>query len=438
MLSASRLPLHRLILSLSDALDQVHPKVADHQQRVAYIATQIARHMGYRDRELLTVFHAAVLHDIGLITSENRIAALSLLELERVSWHAEVGYELLRRNPVFEQAAEVIRYHHLAWQYGLGVEFDGREVPLASHMLMLADSVEIGIDRSLPILPQAPSIIARVREQEGSEFHPDCVDAFVEVAQNEAFWLDATSHRIHAVLLKQIDWPVVTIDEETLEPIAELFGRLVDAASPWTAVHSAGVAAASAALATQMHFSPRELHLMRSAGYLHDIGKLSIPTKILDKPGRLTSPELLAVRSHPYVTYQILDTIGGLPQVAEWASFHHERLDGTGYPFRLSDQQLTLGSRIMAVADVFTAMLEDRPHRKGMKMDDALSAIRRMADDGGLDAQVVEVLEHSAEGIDSIRQIEQAEYGAKQVTLANIIHQEPARFPKPALLAMDA
>ena len=129
------------------------------------------------------------------------------------------------------------------------------------------------------------------------------------------------------------DWPTLTIDEVTLGPIAEVFARIVDSASPWTAVHSAGVAATAVALAERLNFSPRELHLMRAAGYLHDLGKLSTPTQILDKPGKLTENEYAAVRAHTYHTYRILDTIGGMPQICEWAAFHHERLDGNGYPF---------------------------------------------------------------------------------------------------------
>jgi HD-GYP domain-containing protein (c-di-GMP phosphodiesterase class II) len=199
-------------------------------------------------------------------------------------------------------------------------------------------------------------------------------------------------------------------------------------------VHSAGVAATAVSLAEELHFSPRELHLMKAAGYLHDLGKLGVPGRILDKPGKLTSEEYLRVKTHTYFTYRILETIGGMQQIAEWAAFHHERLDGKGYPFRLSGDELTLGSRIMAVADVFTALLEDRPYRKGMSLEEALAIINRLVRDGALDGEVVKTLNQQCERIDHIRRSEQVEYGAQQAILFNLTGRE-ARAEEPALLA---
>ncbi len=91
---------------------------------------------------------------------------------------------------------------------------------------------------------------------------------------------------------------------------------------------------------------------MRAADYLHDVGKLTIPSRILDKPGKLTREEMEIMRGHTYHTFHILNNGGSMPQVAEWAAFHHERLDGTGYPFHHGGKNLTLGARIMAVADI--------------------------------------------------------------------------------------
>jgi HD-GYP domain-containing protein (c-di-GMP phosphodiesterase class II) len=156
---------------------------------------------------------------------------------------------------------------------------------------------------------------------------------------------------------------------------------------------------------------------MRAAGYLHDLGKLTIPSYILDKPDRLTPDEMLCMKQHTYHTFRILDTIGGFPQVAEWAAFHHERLDGKGYPFHHGAKDLTLGSRIMAVADVFTAIAEDRPYRKGMSKANALGVMEKLVDDGGLDGDVVNKLKSGYEDIDARRAQEQAQYAQEQEQL---------------------
>jgi putative nucleotidyltransferase with HDIG domain len=438
MIINPQVPLHRLVLSLSEALDQVHPKVADHQRRVAYIATRVARCLGIRKDDLLAVFQAAALHDIGLITPENKINAIHLGQLEKVSWHGEVGFEMLKTNPLFTQSAEIIRHHHVPWAHGEGAESKGCAVPLVSHIIFLADAVEISIDRETPIIKQAEPITEKIIALRGEQFHPDCVEAFREAARSMAFWLDATSERIYSVLLRQVDWPVLTIDEVALGPIAKVFGQLVDAASPWTAVHSAGVTATAVMLAERLNFSPRELHLMRSAGYLHDLGKLSVPNYILDKPGKLTKEEFFIIKGHTYHTFRILDTIGGMPQISEWAAFHHERLSGDGYPFCHTADDLTLGSRIMAVADVFTAVTEDRPYRKGMTYDEAIAALEKLVKNGGLDGDVVETLIRNYADIDAARHTEQAEYAASHKQREDLIRRETTVLSDSAVLAWSS
>ena len=97
------------------------------------------------------------------------------------------------------------------------------------------------------------------------------------------------------------------------------------------------------------------------AGNFHDLGKLVIPNSILEKPGKLNDEEFALMKQHTYFTYSILTTIGGIQEIAEWAAFHHERLDGNGYPFHLNASKLSTGARIMAVADIVTTLAEDRP-----------------------------------------------------------------------------
>ncbi|WP_164931930.1 HD domain-containing phosphohydrolase [Janthinobacterium sp. 17J80-10] len=132
------------------------------------------------------------------------------------------------------------------------------------------------------------------------------------------------------------------------------------------------------------------VRLVGIAGYLHDIGKLSVPVVLLDKPGKLAPDEMQLIRQHPYYTHQILSAVPGLETVCAWAAFHHERLDGTGYPFR--PRHLPLEARIVAVADVFTAITEDRPYRPGMPKEACLSILYKMVCEGALDGDIVSYL----------------------------------------------
>lgn len=128
------------------------------------------------------------------------------------------------------------------------------------------------------------------------------------------------------------------------------------------------------------------------AGNFHDIGKLIIPNKILEKPGKLTSEEFAIMKSHTYFTYYTINSIGGLEQIAEWAAYHHEKLDGSGYPFHCKSGEIDTGSRIIAIADIFTAISEDRPYRKGMDKNESYKVLKTQTDNGLLDKRIVELL----------------------------------------------
>jgi HD-GYP domain-containing protein (c-di-GMP phosphodiesterase class II) len=146
---------------------------------------------------------------------------------------------------------------------------------------------------------------------------------------------------------------------------------------------------------------------MKVAGLLHDVGKVAVPKSILEKKGRLTEEEFCFMKSHVFYTFKILKELSVQREILEWASYHHETLDGNGYPFKLSAKELSLGSRIMAVADVFTALMEDRPYKKGMEPAKALSIIEEMTRDKKLDARVFAVLKANFKTIESHRRVAQ-------------------------------
>lgn len=425
MLTYPLIPLHRLVLSLSEALDHYDQTTRDHQRRVAYIASSIAQTMGLQGPELFDLFLGAALHDIGLIGVEKRRHGQTVDSLHAVHWHSEIGAALLGSHPLLAPAAEIVRYHHIPWRDGEGAEVEGRPVPMSAHIVALADEIERRIHRETHILGQAAHISSEVAAGAGSTFHPDAVTAFLDVSRPPAFWMDTVNRRIYGVLLRQVDWPMRSVDAPALAGLSRVFARVVDAASSWTMVHSAGVSATATALARHMDFSLRELSMMTAAGYLHDIGKLTVPAAILDKEQLLEPADLPFICGHSYHTFRILDSIGGMPQLNEWASFHHERLDGTGYPFGHKGRDLTLGSRILCVADVFTAMIEHRPYRPGTARFRSLQILSGMADAGALDSDVLAVLHKHFDEIDGTRHAAQLEYGQGQEAILAFTRSPP-------------
>lgn len=115
--------------------------------------------------------------------------------------------------------------------------------------------------------------------------------------------------------------------------MSELYRDLIDFKSTFTATHSAGVSEAASVIARLFGFTEQEEEMMKVAVNLHGLGKLAVPNSILEKPGPLTKHEMAIMKYHTYWTYAVLKGVEGFHQVTEWAAFHHERLDGSGYPF---------------------------------------------------------------------------------------------------------
>jgi len=279
---------------------------------------------------------------------------------------------------------------------------NGIDVPIGSHIINLADRIAISLDRRKDVLGQADAITEKVANYSGTLFHPDAVKAFLSLSRMEYFWLDASSSYCGRIVQRKLEPLNVWLGMRDLITLAEVFAQIIDFRSPFTAHHSSGVAATAGALARLAGFSANECQLMQVAGYLHDIGKLAVPGSILEKPGELDETEKRIMKSHVYYTYHTLENIQGFETINTWASLHHERLDGTGYPFHLTAVDLPLGSRIMGVADVFTAIMEDRPYRKGMPSETALELLDKMTK-SALDPHVVAILMDNLEEVNAIR-----------------------------------
>ncbi len=406
MIKEPQIRLRDLIMCLSSALDLVSPGLVNHQKRVAYIALSIANEMGLPLEDQNSLVLAGLLHDSGAFSLRERLDILQF-EMGSPHKHAEIGYLLLKGFEPFSKAALLVRHHHVPWNKGAGAEFRGEPVALGSHILHLADRVEVSIRKQQEVLGQVERICKRVKDHSGKMFAPEVVSIFnhldTHLAAKEYFWLDATSPSLDTILNHQQDSTTISIGLEGLLSLANLFRQIIDFRSPFTATHTSGVAATAEALARRVDFSERECLMMKVAGYLHDLGKLAVPTEILEKPAKLTEAEFNIIRSHTYHTYRILAAIPELDTINTWGSFHHERLDGTGYPFHHKGQDLSLGSRIMAVADEFTAITEDRPYRKGMTTEQALQVLQRMASSSALDSSVVSVLRLHYDEVNSIR-----------------------------------
>ncbi len=383
-----RVSLFEILDCISSAIDMVSPEIANHHHQTAFLAYRIAQQMQLSEEAQRNVLMAGIIHDVGALSTRER---LSLVEEEPVdvNSHGFRGARLLEEFEYFREIANIVRYHHLAWDFGRGRHYGDAVVPVESHILHLADRVCVQLRREPSLLMQVPGALASVEAERNTVFMPDTLDALQALAPREYVWLEL----FYNAPIENATVPAMrALDMDEVLSISHMLSHIIDFRSHFTATHSAGVAATAEKLAEYAGFSQNECRQMRIAGYLHDLGKLAIDNAILEKPGKLDAREFSAIRSHTFYTYHLLGRIQGFETINQWASFHHEKLNGTGYPFHLSAEALPAGARIMAVADVFTAITEPRPYRPGMGRDQVVRTLRSMVQSGALCGRVVSSL----------------------------------------------
>lgn len=401
-----QVPLLDLILCLSEAMDLISPMLVNHHKQVAYIAFSIAAELILPIEQRNDLLLSGALHDSGAFSLKERLDTLQF-EIENPHQHAEMSYRLIKIFEPFSIIADIARFHHVLWNYGNGVEFNGKPVTIGSHILHLADRIAVLINKQQEILGQVKDIRAKIKGGSGKIFMPELVDAFMSLSSKEYFWFDLISSPISPGFARKAGINIIKLDITKVSDLSNLFLRIIDFRSRFTATHSTGVAAVATALARFMDFSETDCQMMKIAGHLHDLGKLAIATEILDKPAKLTADEFNIIKSHPFHTYRILEPITDLDVINTWAAFHHERLDGSGYPFHYNNDNLPIGSRIIAIADILTAITEDRPYRKRMPRNEALQVLREMVKNSTIDPNAVSTLILHYDEIESIRMAEQ-------------------------------
>jgi HD-GYP domain-containing protein (c-di-GMP phosphodiesterase class II) len=388
--SSSISPLN-FIEALSLALDLASDGLSAHHTRTAVIAYKIGRELGLVAQELQTLTYASLLHDIGAAANWNE-RKLDVSQGEDIYCHAEKGYQLLKNSRLFGAVAEVIRHHHAPYAGGSPCGIRGEAIPILSRILILAGSVDVlqAQHHRQDMHETIPRISRRVEEAAGSFLDPTVVTAFLKVSRHEGFWLDILTSAYHTQFIRELNFNgKVPFASEDMLHIAGIFASLVDSGSRFTYHHSHNVAAVAGFLAASRGLSEARVRLYKLAGLLHDLGKLAVPNEILEKPGRLDRRECFTVKRHPYFTLRILQRVEGFGSVAEWAGNHHEMPNGCGYPFGIGGKALSMGARIIAVADVYSALNENRPYRSRLDEAEVSAILQEKAKTGELDAGIV-------------------------------------------------
>ncbi len=325
-----------------------------------------------------------------------RVAAKQQAESrDLVKIRCERGASIARRIGFPEPVAQAIYSLDEHWNGGGYPDgLLGEEIPLFSRIMNLSQTLEVFL-----VNRGRDAAIEVARKRSGRWFDPDLVRAAESLAKQGSLWSGIHNEGvIQDALALEPEEHRMLANEETIEKICEAFADIIDAKSPFTYRHSNGVADAATAICRQLDLSQEDITFMRRAALVHDIGKLSVSNRILEKPGKLSRWEWDVIKMHPYYTFEILRRIPGFEELSEVAGAHHEKLDGSGYYAHLGADQLTLEMRILTVADIFDALAAKRPYRDAMPLEKVFGIMQKEAP-RAIDAQCLDALmRHHAGG----------------------------------------
>lgn len=361
------------------ALSKIDPRLIDHGERVGYIAVKIcgeSRDSSYFDFTRLFVLCA--LHDIGAYKTDE-IDDMVRFETETVFDHSLYGYLFLKNTTHLSEYAEAVLYHHADYT---APELAGCRYAKYAELIHLADRIDI-------LLGADASRLSVLHKLSGTKFAPEYVDAFFKA--DEKYGL---SHKIMTGEYKQEAEEMVEsleIGNGEILDYLKLLVYAIDFRSPYTVTHTADTTVISLETGKLLGLPEKDLQALYIGAFLHDIGKIAIPHSILDKPGRLTPSEYEIVKRHIPEGEQILRGVVS-NEICDIALRHHEKLDGSGYSRGLDARALTFSQRIVAVADIFSALSQRRSYKEAFPKERVVDILTGMRDAGQLCPRVVDIM----------------------------------------------
>ncbi|MBN0988961.1 HD-GYP domain-containing protein [Amphritea pacifica] len=395
-------------LTVTKALDYVGIDDKSHGRRVGLICHRIAHLLGWNRTRRHFILIAGMLHDCGVSSTTVHRKLVAEIEWEGAEEHCLRGDQFLQSFPPFCPFAAAIRYHHTRWQ-DLPPSLDNKTREYA-NLIFFADRLDVAYASFVighphhEVLLGREHLLAELAPYVGILFSDEIYTAAAHAIQKDSFWLELREEYLDDAILEALsseDYEI-SLSFDEIESLGELISQIVDAKSPYTHYHSLRVADLAYTLSGLAGLGPYQRRILRLSGLLHDVGKLRTPDEILEKPGALTDAEVAQMRSHPLDSKRVLNSLFPNTPIAKWAAEHHEKLDGSCYPFGWKGDQIDFPTRILSVADIFQALCQKRPYRHRLNIDDVLEIMDVMAAKGEIDLSIYGLLKANKEELYTI------------------------------------
>lgn len=383
-------PIHGVAHMVRRALNTLDYRLMDHGERVAYLVLgMLQEEGGYTPAQLCEICYLTMFHDIGaykteVIDSLMDTGKLFSFEITSALNHSAYSYLFLRNFSFLREYVDAVLFHHFT--YPKLLESDCIHKSLAAK-LFLADRVDILLTRLTPESPQ--DIFERL---DNPVFSPDDVALLRRLEEKRGL----LNNLLHFSYLEELLSFLNTngLSDEQEASIVEMLPYTIDFRSVNTVTHTVATVEITMTIAQLMDLSEEEQMKLHYGSLLHDIGKISISLMILEKPDKLSSLEFSMMQDHVLLSEYILK--GRVSkEILQIAIRHHEKLDGSGYPYGLGADQLNRNERIVAVADIMSALMGKRSYKEPLPSEQVIAILQQQAQSGKICPEVVQlVVEH--------------------------------------------
>jgi HD-GYP domain-containing protein (c-di-GMP phosphodiesterase class II) len=361
----------------------------NHGKRIAVLCIKMGQHMGWGKDELIGLASCALLHDNALteyILSEKPGSEQTL----NIKTHCTFGERNVACLPFPADTKGFILYHHEHADGSGAFGLKASEVPLGAQLIAITDMMDVRKNFAKQNKDNLNSLADYLKDNTGTLFTPAAADAFLSIL-NENLLEQLHDENIEASFKELMPVWKVELSAEKIMPIADFIGKIIDYKSNFTAKHTDQIANRAYMMAKFYKMDDETCARVFFAASLHDLGKLMIPTEILEKNGKLDDNEFEIIKSHISWTYKLLKDIEGFDEITKWSSTHHRKLNGQGYPV-LPDEYFPLDfvSKLMACIDIYQAVRETRPYHAGRSHEETIKIMQAMGMLGEIDAQIVQ------------------------------------------------
>jgi HD-GYP domain-containing protein (c-di-GMP phosphodiesterase class II) len=366
-----------------------------HATRVAALCAAMGKRMGYDDDAISALATCAMFHD-------NALTEYSLAERQgeqqgqNMVLHCEKGQNNVSWMP-FKNIDGFILYHH---ERGNGSgPFNKREgeYPFEAALIAAADIVDVTYHLQRLSVGELPTLRGKIEENAESYSTRAAINVLLEVL-NEDMLEELRDENISKTLDCILPHWEVSLNDPRVIQIAGFLSHVIDYKSHFTRLHTSQIANRAWLMAGRYGYSQEESAALFLAASLHDIGKIAIPIEVLEKQGKLSDEEFGIIKQHVGYTHDWLSDVPGFDTIRDWAASHHEKLDGSGYPFGKRGDGMDFNSRLIACLDIYQAVSEPRPYHGPRSHTETMSILYDMTEKGLIDDKIVKDIDQAMEG----------------------------------------